>query len=271
MAKSLAIVLCDGGMKSAVAACLAAQRHRIVTVTLDGSTGLDPSAWSDPAGGGVAAGAVSGGPPAATARATAGGVGSRRRAAVELLSAHLKPHREHILPMASLNVLRRSVTSAAGDWGGAAGVEGRSPAALAGKLTELLPAVAIAARFAAHHGAVAIYAGLRVGTEAQVLARATEYQQIWNELLQYPCGLTGSGDAPAGAAAPPPVELVLPLLELELWQVVDLGVQVGCPFERTWSCWQDTAEPCGACPGCRRREAAFDQAARADPLRKRVG
>ena len=30
-----------------------------------------------------------------------------------------------------------------------------------------------------------------------------------------------------------------PLLELEPWQVVDLGFQVAAPFEKTWSCTED--------------------------------
>lgn len=246
MAKDLAIALVDGGMMSAVAACLAAQRHRLVTLTLDPSAGLEPG-MPQPVSGGSTAGGVGGG---------AGR--SRRRAAVELLNAHLKPYREHTLPTGFMNWVRRSGPSAT------AGVDPRTVGDLGPKLVELLPVVAIATRFAAHYGAVAVYLGLRVGTDAGELTRATEYLQIWNELIQMPCGLGGSGTTSG-------VEVQMPLLELELWQVVDLGVQVGCPFERTWSCEQDHAEPCGVCVGCRTREQAFAQAARADPLRRRAG
>jgi len=82
---------------------------------------------------------------------------------------------------------------------------------------------------------------------------------VWNELLQLPCGR-------------PDLDVVTPILELEPWQVVDVGVQAGIPFERTWSCLEDlagdAAGPCWACPGCRARESAFQQAGKADPLRK---
>ena len=86
------------------------------------------------------------------------------------------------------------------------------------------------------------------------LAQATEFCQIWNEMLQIPCGL---GE----------IELLAPLLELEPWQVVDVGFHVAAPFERTWSCLEETSEPCWSCRGCRGREAAFQQAAKPDPLR----
>jgi 7-cyano-7-deazaguanine synthase len=118
----------------------------------------------------------------------------------------------------------------------------------------LLPLVAAAARIAAHYQAAALYVGLRTGPRGDELAQATEYIQVWNELIQMPCDQ-------------PELELQAPLLELEAWQVVDLGFQVGAPFERTWSCVGDGPEPCWACRGCRSREAAFQQAAKPDPGR----
>ncbi|HEX4124774.1 MAG TPA: 7-cyano-7-deazaguanine synthase, partial [Tepidisphaeraceae bacterium] len=57
------------------------------------------------------------------------------------------------------------------------------------------------------------------------------------------------------------------LLELEAWQVVDLGFQVSAPLERTWSCEDTGTEACWACRGCRARESAFQQAGKPDPLR----
>ena len=86
------------------------------------------------------------------------------------------------------------------------------------------------------------------------LAQATEYVQIWNELLNLPCGLAE-------------LDVVAPLLELEPWQVVDVGTQAGAPFEKTWSCVEELSDPCWACRGCRARQAAFQQAGKPDPLR----
>jgi 7-cyano-7-deazaguanine synthase in queuosine biosynthesis len=122
-------------------------------------------------------------------------------------------------------------------------------------MVTLLPLVSAAAWLAAQYQANAVYLGLRVGSKGDELSQATEYLQVWNELIQIPCGL-------------PELEVVAPLLDLEPWQVVDLGCQVASPLERAWSCLADGAEPCWACRGCRDREAAFQQAARPDPIRK---
>jgi 7-cyano-7-deazaguanine synthase len=80
---------------------------------------------------------------------------------------------------------------------------------------------------------------------------------VWGELVQIPCGQ-------------PELDVVAPLLELEAWQVVDVGCQVAAPLERTWTCLADGAEPCWACRGCRARDAAFQQAAKPDPARRAV-
>lgn len=229
MAKELAIVLCDGGINSTVAASLASQRHRLITLSADTSA----HGMSGPDVG------------------TPTGAGSRRRAAYDMLVGQLKPYREHTLPMPFLNWVRRSGPAAT-----TALADPRSASDIGPRLVELTPLVATAVRFAHHYNATAVYLGLRVGTDTSDLARATEYMQIWNELIQMPCGQAD-------------LELHMPLLELEPWQVVDLGVQVSCPFDKTWSCEQDHAEPCAVCPGCRLREAAFEQAAKPDPLRKR--
>jgi 7-cyano-7-deazaguanine synthase len=130
----------------------------------------------------------------------------------------------------------------------------RIPAVLAPQLLEVMPLLSAAARYAAHDKAVAIYFGLRVGSQNDDLSQATEYVQIWNEMLQIPCGL---GD----------LEFVTPLLELDPWQVVDVGFQVNAPFDKTWSCAEESGEACWACRGCRSREAAFQQAGKPDPLR----
>jgi 7-cyano-7-deazaguanine synthase len=149
-------------------------------------------------------------------------------------------------------------TIAGGGAGGiqppAAQVDPRQHAAVGGQVLELLPLIAAAVRFAVHYQAAVIYLGLRVGSHAEELARATEYTQVWNELIQLPCGQND-------------LEIQTPLLELEPWQVVDLGFQTSAPLDRTWSCFEEMSDPCWACRGCRNREAAFQQAAKPDPLR----
>lgn len=214
MAKDLAIILNNGSINSAVATALAAQKYRPVL--------LHAEVTQQP--------------------------GSRVRAAYDLQVQHFKPYREHTLPMPYLSVVQASGN------GAPIVADPRLPAAVAPLMLELLPLLAAAARFAVHYHAPSIYLGLRVGGSGDELARATEYVQIWNELLQLPCNQ-------------PELEIVTPLLELDPWQVVDVGFQVSAPLDKTWSCMEDSGEPCWACRGCRAREAAFTQAAKPDPMR----
>jgi 7-cyano-7-deazaguanine synthase len=224
MAKDLAIILNNGGINSAVATALAAQKYRPILLYAE----------------------------------TAQAEGTRARAAYDQQVAHFKPYREHKLSMPFVAAVdgHGAAGAAPGVGASAAAADPRHHAPLGPQMVELLPLVAAAVRFAAHYQAVAVYLGLRVGPRGDELSQATEYVQVWNELVQMPCGQ-------------PELELTTPLLELEPWQVVDLGFQVGTPFERTWSCVAEgeRGEPCWACRGCRTREAAFQQAAKPDPLR----
>ena len=218
MAKDLAIVLNNGSVNSAVATALAAQRHRVVM--LFAQTSADDN------------GAASDGP----------------RAAFDRQVAHFKPYRDHVLDLSFLADARD------GDRPTAPPVDPRQAPPVGPRLTDLVPLVGIALRFAAHHQAAAVHLGLRVGPGGDALVSATEFGQVFTELAQLPCGLAD-------------LTVELPLLELEAWQVVDVGAQAGVPFDRTWSCERPGPEACWACAGCRAREAAFQRAAKPDPLR----
>ncbi len=173
---------------------------------------------------------------------------SRSRAAFDMQVAHFKPYREHTLPMPFLTQIQsaRVQTNNVSD--------PRHPTPISPQMVDLLPLISAALRFAVHYQAGMVYLGLRVGSNADELAQVTEYMQIWNELIQLPCNQ-------------PDLTIEMPLLELEPWQVVDVGFQVSAPFDRTWSCIEGGSEPCWACRGCRAREAAFQQSGKADPLR----
>jgi 7-cyano-7-deazaguanine synthase in queuosine biosynthesis len=213
MAKDLAIILNSGSVNSAVVTAMAIQRYRPIFVHLS----CNPQN------------------------------ASRSQTAYEQQVSHFKPYREHTLAMPAIIPVSRGNSSAS------VAADPRAKGHLSLQLTELLPLIAIGARLAVHYQTSAIYFGLRVGTQNDDLATATEFVQVWNELLQLPCGM-------------PEMELNAPLMELEPWQVVDLGFQTSAPLEKTWSCEEDAGEPCWACRGCRSREAAFQQAGKPDAL-----
>src|SRR5205085_11157678 len=102
--------------------------------------------------------------------------GSRIRAAYDQQVAHFKPYREHTLPMPFLAPVQLGASTSL-----IASDPRASSSLLAPQMLELLPLLSAAVRYAAHYGATAIYLGLRIGSEGNDLAAATEFIQIWNE------------------------------------------------------------------------------------------
>ncbi|MCC5828090.1 MAG: 7-cyano-7-deazaguanine synthase [Phycisphaeraceae bacterium] len=63
-----------------------------------------------------------------------------------------------------------------------------------------------------------------------------------------------------------PCRIRAPLLDLTDVQILELSIQLQVPLELSWSCQGAAAQPCRACPGCRRRIEAFDRLGVVDPL-----
>ena len=51
--------------------------------------------------------------------------------------------------------------------------------------------------------------------------------------------------------------------------IVKLGLELGVPFELTWSCYEGGDRPCGQCATCLDRQAAFEANSEVDPLLSR--
>jgi 7-cyano-7-deazaguanine synthase len=62
------------------------------------------------------------------------------------------------------------------------------------------------------------------------------------------------------------VRVSAPLLRSTKAEIVRLGERIGVPWERTWSCYQGGARPCGRCDSCRLRATGFAEAGVIDPL-----
>jgi 7-cyano-7-deazaguanine synthase len=173
---------------------------------------------------------------------------TRRKTTYDAQVGAFKPFREHTIPVPYLTL------SADKSLAGSVSNDPRIAAPILPQLRQLVPLVGAALSLAVAYEASAIYCGLRIGPATDELAQATEFIQIWNEMFQLTLGR-------------PELELHAPLLELEMWQVIDLGYQVNAPLDRTWSCIEDHADPCGTCRGCRERDSAFMQAAKPDPMK----
>jgi 7-cyano-7-deazaguanine synthase len=63
-----------------------------------------------------------------------------------------------------------------------------------------------------------------------------------------------------------PINIVAPLLQLKKTEIIQLGNQLGVPWEKTWSCYNGGDKSCGVCDSCLLRQQAFAALGLQDPL-----
>lgn len=63
-----------------------------------------------------------------------------------------------------------------------------------------------------------------------------------------------------------PISIVAPLINLQKTEIIQLGNQLGVPWDQTWSCYDGGDVACGVCDSCRLRLAAFAALGLKDPL-----
>ena len=64
------------------------------------------------------------------------------------------------------------------------------------------------------------------------------------------------------------VKIEAPFVGMSKSQVVKIGLELGVPYELTWSCYEGGEVPCGVCGTCRDRIAAFEANGVKDPIMK---
>lgn len=79
------------------------------------------------------------------------------------------------------------------------------------------------------------------------------YYRAFNEVVR-----TGTKDGR--------IEIVTPLIGLRKSEIVRLGLELGAPFDLTWSCYSREDRACGVCDSCVLRLRAFQEAGAADPI-----
>ena len=62
------------------------------------------------------------------------------------------------------------------------------------------------------------------------------------------------------------IEVVTPLIAMRKNEIVRLGLELGAPFDLTWSCYSREDEACGVCDSCVLRMRAFEAAGMPDPI-----
>ncbi len=62
------------------------------------------------------------------------------------------------------------------------------------------------------------------------------------------------------------IEVVTPLIAMRKAEIVQLGLELGAPFDLTWSCYSREDQACGVCDSCVLRLRAFEAAGVKDPI-----
>lgn len=99
--------------------------------------------------------------------------------------------------------------------------------------------------FAASLGASAVYAAFINSNHARELDATSEFLEAMNRFV------SASGS----------VRLEMPFRELSKVEVAQLGLRIGAPIARTYSCQANGTVHCGACPNCVDRISALQAAA----------
>ncbi len=79
------------------------------------------------------------------------------------------------------------------------------------------------------------------------------YYQAFNEVVK-----TGTKEGR--------IQIVTPLIGLRKVEIVRLGLELGAPFDLTWSCYSHEDRACGVCDSCVLRLRAFHEAGATDPI-----
>ena len=66
------------------------------------------------------------------------------------------------------------------------------------------------------------------------------------------------------------IEIVTPVIGMRKREIIQRGIELGAPLDRTWSCYQFDDEACGSCDSCRLRLKAFMEAGVTDPIAYRA-
>src|SRR5579864_3087606 len=67
------------------------------------------------------------------------------------------------------------------------------------------------------------------------------------------------------------IEVVTPLIAMRKAEIVRLGLELGSPFDLTWSCYSREDRACGVCESCVLRLQAFAAAGATDPIPYEAG
>jgi 7-cyano-7-deazaguanine synthase len=124
--------------------------------------------------------------------------------------------------------------------------------------------LSLAASLAETKGAEAIYFGANALDYSGYPDCRPDFIEAFEEMI---CRGTRVGATHASPVrSGPPIRIIAPLLRLSKAEIVKLGLELGVPFEWTWSCYEGKETPCGECDSCILRAKGFREAGVEDPV-----
>lgn len=72
-----------------------------------------------------------------------------------------------------------------------------------------------------------------------------------------------------GTRAETEIDVVAPFVEWSKTEIVERGLELGVPYELTWSCYREEEPACGTCDACAYRLEAFRNVGASDPIEYR--
>jgi len=113
--------------------------------------------------------------------------------------------------------------------------------------------LAVAVSWAEVLGADQVYIGAVQQDSSGYPDCRPEYYRAYNQVVR-----TGTREGR--------IEIVTPLIGLRKAEIVQLGLELGAPFDLTWSCYSREDVACGVCESCVLRLRAFASAGASDPI-----
>lgn len=118
--------------------------------------------------------------------------------------------------------------------------------------------LSIATSFAEARGAGAIFIGVQSSDYAGYPDCRPEFIEAFQKVIDI-----GTSDGTA-------IRLMSPFVKMNKTAIIRTGIDLGVPYELTWSCYKNNEKACGRCSSCHFRLEAFANAGIEDPLEYEV-
>jgi 7-cyano-7-deazaguanine synthase len=118
--------------------------------------------------------------------------------------------------------------------------------------------LAVAVSWAEVIGASAVFIGAVAEDSSGYPDCRPEYYRVFQQLVR------------EGTRPETRIEIATPVIGMRKREIVERGIELGAPLDRTWSCYQFEDVACGSCDSCRLRLKAFAQAGVSDPIAYRA-